>query len=257
MLTKAIITIVENGNKFLPIWYRYYRNFFSEKDIYIFDYGTTDESLDNINANIISVQAHNIENVPQGNKLINNLKTELLEQYTYVMYADYDEIIYYEDGLDKLLEQHQEYYTLYGYEIVQNRKEEGPIDWDKPILDQRHYWYRAPMYDKSLITRKDFTWAFGNHSITREKITKPKGGGKRIEHVLLKPKYVPGLLLLHLHKVDYNHALMLNEKNLAKKDNATIGGMHNFFVGEQFEKWFSDAEKSLIKMSNLNISHYL
>jgi hypothetical protein len=258
MQNRAIITIVQNGNKFLPIWYRYYSKFFMPQDIYILDYGTTDGSLDGIQANIIPIANHSVEVVPQGNKLINDLKKELLQKYQYVVYADYDEIIYYPGGFDALLQTNQEYYTTRGYEVVQNRKMEAPIDWNRSILEQRKYWYRCEAFDKSLITRTDFTWAMGNHSVSKEKVIQKirrTGVGmemgvasRRVENIVLKPKFVPDLVLLHLHKVDYKHALDLHVKNASRKVSATVGGFHNFFGGKEFESWYKEAEDKLVKI---------
>lgn len=261
MQTKAIITIVQNGNQFLPIWYRYYSKFFQPQDIYILDFGTTDGSLDGIQANIIPISNHSVEVVPQGNKLINDLKTDLLKKYQYVVYADYDEIIYYPGGFDALLHKNQEYFTTRGYEVVQNRKAEGPIDWNRPILDQRKYWYRCESFDKPLITQIDFTWAAGNHSAFKQKVIEKirrTGVGmemgvasRRIENIVLKPKFVPGLYLLHLHKVDYNHALAIHIRNANRKATATVGGFHNFFDGKEFESWYKEAEDKVVKMPDL------
>lgn len=259
MKQKAIITIVQNGNTFLPIWYRYYSKQFGSQDIYIFDYGTTDGSLDGVQANIIKIDNHSVEVVPQGNKLINNLKTDLLKQYQYVVYADYDEIIHYPGGFDALLSSNKEYYTTYGYEVVQNRKVEAAINWNNPILSQRKYWYRCPAFDKSLITRTDFTWAMGNHSVSKQKIIQKVTGfdrrvcSERVENIVLKPKFVEGLTLLHLHKVDYNHALNLHVKNVDRKLSATVGGFHNFFGGKEFEDWYREAEKK-VKLIPPNIA---
>jgi hypothetical protein len=256
MQTKAIITIVQNGNRFFPIWYKHYSKYFQPQDIYILNFGTTDGSLDGIQANIIPIADHSVEIVHQGNKLLNEFKTDLLKKYTYVVYADYDEIIYYPGGFDALLGSNQEYYTTRGYEVVQNRKMEGVIDWNRPILEQRKYWYRCESFDKSLITKTDFTWAMGNHSISRQKVIEKKrrtGNGmeagvssRRVENIVLKPKFVPDLVLLHLHKVDYNHALALHTSHANKKNSATNGGFHNFFGGKEFEGWYKEAENKLV-----------
>jgi len=256
----ALITIVQNGNRFLPLWYKYYSQFFQPDDIYIFDYGTTDDSLAGIKANIIPIANHSVEVVPQGNKLINNLKADLLEKYKYVVYADYDEIIYFPGGFDALLQSNQEYYTTQGYEVVQNRKLEGSIDWNRPILDQRRYWYRCEPFDKSLITRTNFTWSMGNHSVSKQKVIEksrrpgnmmaPIVSSQRVENIVLKRKHVPGLILLHLHKVDYNHALNIHTSNANRKATATMGGFHNFFDGKQYEAWYKEAEDKLGKIPN-------
>lgn len=250
-MQKAIITIVQNGNNFIQVWYRYYRRFFNEKDIYILDFGTSDQSLDGLVANIIPIKDASIERVEEGNKLINEFKSKLLDTYNYILYADYDEIIYYPHGFDALLKLDLPYYTTLGYEIVQKRAEEPPIDWEKTILSQRSYWYRCQQYDKPLITREDFSWAPGNHSASVKKIVEKKEArgisSRREENIVLKPKYQENLLLLHLHKVDFDHALHIHQKNVARLQQATVGGLHNFFTGKQFENWFSSAEKQLVR----------
>lgn len=247
MGNSALLTIVQNGNEFIKVWWRYYRQFFDAKDIYIFDYQSSDNSLSGVNCNIISVEQAAIEDVPVGNKLINDLKTKLLDTYNYVMYADYDEIVYHPKGLDYVLTLGWDYYTTQGYEVVHKVEKELPINWNEPLLKQRNYWYRCPMYDKSLITAIDVKWAHGNHSIIQEREI-VKGNTSRTENFILKPKYLDNLLLIHLHKIDFEHCVKLKEQNLGRKDKATIGGFHNQLNRDDVKKWFQTFDCKLTPM---------
>lgn len=247
MLNKvALITIIQNGNEFFKIWYKYYSKIFAEKDIYIIDYCSTDGSTDGIKCNIIKNSESQIENVPQGNKLINDLKRELLKTYTYVIYADYDEILYHPKGLQYLLDLKERFYTTQGYEIVQDTTKEPALDFQKSILEQRKYWYRCTEYDKPLITSIDFKWSQGNHSAVLEMPVIKHGVVDGYQNVVLQPHHIENLYLLHLHKVDYTHCLKLNEKNVRERSNPTIGGNHNFLVGENFKKWWAQFERNLV-----------
>jgi len=235
----ALITIIQNGNEFFKIWYKYYTQLLPEKNIYVIDYNSTDGSTNNINCNIIKYADYNVENIPQGNQLINDLKSELLKTFDYVIYTDYDEIMFHPKGLESVIASKEKYYTTSGYEIVQNRRLEAPINFNLPLIPQRNYWYRCPTYDKPLITSIDFTWAFGNHSAS---IRLPSGR----QAAILQPNYVANLYLLHLHKIDYTHCLALNQKNIAEKKEPKLGGTQNFLIGKKFEDWWKQAETKLV-----------
>jgi len=232
----ALITIIQNGNQLFKIWYQYYSKLIAPQNIYIIDYNSSDGSVDGLNCNIIRNDEFQIENVPQGNGLINRLKSELLKKYKYVAYTDYDEILYHPKGFDYLLSCDQEYYTTQGYEIVQNRAVEQTINFEESILQQRKFWYRCLDYDKPLITKVDFKWAHGNHSAIIE---------TKNNNIILQPKYFDYLILIHLHKVDYIHCLSLNQNNVAVRGQPVMGGNHNFLIGHEFEKWWQSFERYL------------
>lgn len=250
----AIITIVQNGNEFFKIWYNYYTKFIPKKNIFVINYNSTDGSTENLNCNILTFKNCSVENVPQGNKIINELKSDLLKKFKYVIYADYDEILFHPRGLDSIFDSKQRYYTPSGYEIVQNRHLEKSIDFSQPILSQRNYWYRCLEFDKPLVTSIDFNWANGNHSASISLDGNPQFCS---QNAILQPNYTEDFYLIHLHKIDYNHCLSLNQKNIIEKGQPKSGGSHNFFQGEKFEQWWKDAERQLIpippKILNSNI----
>jgi hypothetical protein len=246
---KCIFTKIKNGGLFFKIWYKYYSKFFDEKDIYVIDYGSTDGSLDGLLCNKISLNPDSYNaggcSIYSSSKTINGYKAVLQQSHEYVMYTDFDEIVYHPSGLGNYIDQLQEdYVTCKGYEIVQNRRvNEGCLDFEKPVLSQRNYWFPRADYDKSLITRINITWDLGCHDL--------------IHH---KKNYAADLLLIHLHKIDYSLTYALNERNIEvirdKQKKAGIddpdsqygieGGFHNFCSHKVFDGWWAAAEDQLV-----------
>ena len=221
MHQKAIFTIVGNGGEIFKIWYRYYQQFFEPQDIYLLAFNSTDGSTDGLNCNIEKYPEKIIckEQVPEHNKFLNKYKSNLLQRYKYIVYTDYDEILYHKDGLDKFIDELKENYcNPFGYEIVQKRAQnyepvdhtEPPFDYTKSVLSQRSFWYRNSAFDKPLITSMDFNWSRGNHSAY---VSLPDlvAGRSKPKHTLpikkanirLPKLYKEEFYLLHLKHIDY------------------------------------------------------
>lgn len=217
---KAIFTYIKNGHKHFRLWYDYYSKIFDPQDIYVLDLGSTDGCTDGLDLQIVN---HTIEpRIDYGNQLINDFKTELLQKYKWVVYTDYDEILWHPLGLGNLISslKDEPYMTAMGYEVIQKRKEEAPFDFNKTILSQRKYWYRNANYDKSLITQVNFKWDSGFHTIEN----KP-------------PRYYNyKLILLHFSKLDFDYVNALHHK-LKAEQSPLAGGI--FEVNEELAKiWF-------------------
>jgi len=247
---KAIFTKIKNGGPIFKVWYNYYTKFFDENEIYVIDFGSTDGSTDGLNCNKIVLSPDFYQ--PGGRstffsqRIINDYKTLLLNQYEYVIYVDFDELLYYPTGLDKLIDNlDADYVTCQGYEIVQNRAVETPLDFSSPVLSQRNYWYRWPHFDKTAITKIDLSWTIGQHGASFN--------GQNLCN------YADGLLLIHLHKMDHDYTYNLNYNNVVqlrddqKKFGVThprsaegiMGGFHNFLLHKEFEEWWAQAEEKL------------
>jgi len=199
----AIFTKVKNGHQMIQVWYRYYSQFFTDEDIYLLDIGNTDGSIKDFGCNIVKVDPFDFCEdgyLLKSRDLTNSFKTKLLAEYQYVVYSDYDEIIYHPKGLDTYLRSlTADIVSCTGYEIYQT-PEEPPIDFQQPILLQRSNWFRCFYYDKPLITKVDFKWNPGYHTIKDR----------------YNPLSDPDLLLLHLHKIDKQRALEINTSNVVK-----------------------------------------
>lgn len=228
---KAIFTFICNGHKFFGLWYNYYKKFFEPQDIWVLDMGSTDGALDGFDCQI--VKKTDIPRIDFGNVVVNEFKTELFKKYKWVMYTDYDEIVWHPIGLDKLINEmgNKPYITASGYEILHKRREEAPYDFDKSMLSQRKYWFRNINYDKTPITQVDFKWDSGFHTVEN------------------KPRmyYDYKLLLLHFSKIDFDYMNALH-KRLKEAKSCLAGGQ--FPVDSELEKvWFwMDRETKQIPM---------
>lgn len=175
-MRKAIITLIYDGEELFKIWYQYYTKFFSEEDIYVLSFQASPHIFEGLKCNIINIP-HSIfsaghgpatfSDAQRGVNKANELQRKLFRDgYQCVIYADLDEIIFYPEGIDTLInKQPAKFITTTGYEIVQNRKKEKPLDFSKPILDQRSYWFRWDAYDKPLIMWDQVDWIPGFHAV--------------------------------------------------------------------------------------------
>lgn len=229
---KAIFTFICNGHKFFGLWYNYYKKFFEPQDIWVLDMGSTDGALDGYDCQI--VKRPETPRIDYGNIVVNEFKTELFKKYKWVMYTDYDEIVWHPIGIDNLIDcmGDRPYITASGYEMLQVRKEEPePYDFSKSMLSQRKYWFRNANYDKTPITQVDFKWDSGFHTVEN----KPR----------LYNDYK--LTLLHFSKIDFEYMNALH-KRLAAAGSCLAGG--HFPVDKELEKiwfWF-EREAKLIPM---------
>jgi len=225
MRQKALVTIVGNGGEMFKIWYRYYAQYFEPQDIYILAFNSTDGSTDALTCNVEEYPDKKVcvEQIPYHNVFLNEYKSKLLEKYETIVYADYDEILYYTEGLDKLIDELKDkYLNPFGFEVIQrrsttNKSLEGVFDYSKSVLSQRAYWYRNISFDKPLITKMDFNWAQGNHAAyasipklasKRPKPRRPTAPPKDVK-VRLPRIYKPGFYLLHLKHIDYERCELL------------------------------------------------
>lgn len=193
----AVFTIVRNENIFLPIWYKYYSQFFHEKDIYVIDDSSNDGSTNFIpelqKKIVFNEFAYSHEYL---RNTVNSYRKELLENYEYVIFAEADEILLHtkyklNDYINSLIDNKINHVTANGWEIYHDYKHEKSIDLNRNILEQRKYWFKYPLYDKTLISNMNIEYGLGFHDIIN------------LENN--KYEYLDeNLYLLHLHRFDYN-----------------------------------------------------
>lgn len=247
-MRKAIITLIYDAEELFKIWYRYYTKFFSEEDIYVLSFQASPHIFEGLKCNVTEIP-HSIFSAGQGPAApidalmgvakANKLQRKLFrEGYQCVVYADLDEIIFYPEGIDTLIkngpsqDRAVKFITTTGYEIVQNRKKEAPLDFTKPILDQRSYWFRYDAYDKPLILWDQVDWIPGFHAVEGYR------NHKWISKKLIYLNRVPDFYLLHLHKLDETLTKRMHTKHNL---HAANGVLHE----ESFENWWKSAEDHL------------
>ena len=109
---------------------------------------------------------------------------------------------------------------------------EPPFDLDRPILDQRGYWFVNGAYDKPALATEPMSWTPG--------ISHRSDGRYHFD---------PELRLIHLHRMDYDLCLakhrLLRDRAWSSEDMAEERGVHNRIADEDaFEHWFYEESSS-------------
>jgi Ricin-type beta-trefoil lectin domain-like/Glycosyl transferase family 2 len=228
-VSRAVMTIVRNESIFLPIWLRYYRQFFSAENIYILDHQSTDGST----------EGHGFVRIPASHPeygagwqrdVIQRYQHELIGHYDVVLYTDVDEIVAPDPRLGDLgtyIDRFDEdFITCQGYEVLHCKDREPPFDSTRPVLAQRFAWYANPSYSKPLLARVPMLWHGGFH-----------------ERVDGKANNDPHLYLIHLHRMDYDICWARHQDRvrfpLAQIDRDQGWGYQNQIIDPvEFSSWF-------------------
>lgn len=246
MLSKktAMFTIIQNEDFFLDIWLRYYKKFFPAEHIYILNHSSTTESCLKL---LKKAKEEGINVVPVYRDLsfdhawlrttVEKFQSFLFSSYDYVAFTEVDEILtpnpaIYDKGLgryilEKFNEDKIDTLRCAGFNVEHDVKSEGDIDLSKGVLQQRFKWRRSFIYDKPLISKVPCRWVNGFHSLS------------------VNPSLPVNteLILIHLHKMDYNLCKTKHMEQAKRKWNQydvdTLQGDHNrIYDGAKFDDWF-------------------
>jgi hypothetical protein len=214
---------------FLPIFLRYYSQFFAPEDIYLLDHGSTDGSTDGEGFVRIPVERDTVDNAWRVEQMQSHQRT-LLESYDVVLSVDTDEIVAPDPAWGTLGEYlsgfQEEWVNCLGYEVLHLPDREPPLDQSRPVLDQRDYWFAADGYDKPALATAPTPWGIGFH-------------GREDGQLNLDPD----LHLIHLHRIDYEicqeRHRVSSERTWSERDLAGGWGRHNRIADdEEFEEWY-------------------
>lgn len=226
---RAVVTMARNESVLLPIWWRYYSQFFPYEDIYILDHETTDGSTSGSCFVRVPV-SHPVVDWGWHRDQLQNMQHWLLETYDVVLCTDVDEIVAPDPRLGNLgdyIDRFEgDFVNCRGYEILHLEDVEGPLDLTRPMLDQRFHWYFNPAYSKPLLARVPMHWHGGLHV--------------RVDG---QTRDDPSLYLIHLHRVDYNICLARhNQRALQPWNQRDLdegwGYQNRITEAEQFHRWF-------------------
>jgi hypothetical protein len=231
---RAVFTIVQNEPTFLPLWLRYYSRHFDPADIYVLDHGTTDGSTDGL-AGCYVIEVHRDRSFDHAwlKGAVEDFQAFLLRSYDVVLFAEADEFVVpdpdryrdlaaFIDGLAAPAAR------CTGYNVVHYPDEEPPLRFGEPILRQRRWWHPARRwYSKRLLARAPLSWSYGFHDELNAPFVEPD----------------PGLLLVHLHRVDYDYCLArhrsVTERQWYEADRRRDLGAHYRVVDpDEFREWF-------------------
>jgi hypothetical protein len=164
----AIFTIVKDEDYFLPIWIKYYSQYFNKEDIYILDHNTVGDSTKNLECNVIRLNYDELFNHQWLCSTVKSYQKELLEKYEVVVFTEIDEILFSTEKpfnliIEDFYNSNNEYITCLGYELIQDLKTEKPLTFGDSIAKNRKYWMHEPRYNKTLVSKIPLDWAIGFH----------------------------------------------------------------------------------------------
>ena len=188
MKSRVVFTMVRDEKVLLPVWEKYYRRFF--KNVHIINHNTKDSDgkvyLD------------------YRVKVISEYQKKLLQRFDWVVFVDVDEFLVPDpdkySGLDDFINKAWgSYIYCTGREILQE-EEEKPIDWNKPILAQRTYWWPHIACYKPAISQVELDYANGFHYAKRDLKDANSKGRHFKEHIQNIAN--PDIYLIHIKQID-------------------------------------------------------
>jgi hypothetical protein len=190
-------TMVYNEGDRLKRWIEHYGRQLGRESLLIIDHGSDDGSTDNLGVGLIRLPRSEFDDVQRAD-YIGDICRAMLRSYDTMIFTDCDEIIVVDPDRAPNLRSYLESagdvsIRPIGLEMFHMRDREPAIDFDRPILQQRHYCCFRSVLCKPAIAREPVRWAPGFHHCSRI------------------PFIDPQLYLFHLKHVDYEFALRRQE----------------------------------------------
>lgn len=230
---RAAFTIVQNEPVMLPLWLQYYSRFFDQDDLYVLDHDGTDGSVETVSGRCRVIPIHRSTSFDHRwlRSTVEAFQTFLLRSYEVVLFAEVDEFLVADprlySGLDQYIERlDRAAARCVGFNVV-HQSDELPLRFDRPILAQRRYWHASLDYSKRLLSRIPLRWSEGFHD----------------EYDAPEDPPDSSLMLVHLHRVDYDWCLERHRATAARNWNEADairgdGAQNRIAEPEQFEQWF-------------------
>ena len=238
----AVFTIVKNENYFLPIWIKHYKKYFNNSDIYVLDHQSNDDSTNNLDVNVVQVINELAFDHQWLVNTVESFQSKLLQEYTCVIFAESDELIYsidkdLNDSIDDFISSDLNYVYCRGYEIIQDLENEKSISPDDSIIENRNNWFENWLYHKPLLSKIPLNWAWGFHNLSHYPTNNTIGSY--------------GITLCHLHRVDFEFMLKRHEERAKKwnlKDDGAAGFHHRISDKDELLKFFNDIPSQIVKI---------
>jgi hypothetical protein len=242
----AAFTIVQDESVMLPVWLAYYGRYFDAADLYLLDHGSSDGSTAGLEGRCRVVPVHRDASFDHRwlRSTVEAFQSFLLGSYETVLFAEADELVVADPraytGLDAYIGGlTRPAARCAGFNVVQ-QPDEPPLRFDAPLLAQRRYWHASLQYSKRLLARVPLRWSVGFH----EEFNAPDDSPD------------PELLLVHLHRADYDTCLARHRASVARTWNEAdlrngLGWQQRITEPAEFEAWFRngsdlDAPRELI-----------
>ncbi len=229
----AAFTVVQDEAVMLPLWLGYYGRHLPASDLYVLDHNTTDGSTDAIGERCQRVPIHWNTSFDHRwlRSTVEAFQRFLLQSYETVLFAEADEFIVadprrYAGLADYFSRLERPAARCSGFEVV-HQPGEAPIRFDEPILAQRGWWHASSRYCKRTVSKVPLRWSEGFHE----------------EFIGPDDPPDPALMLVHLHRVDYDWCLERHRstasRNWSQEDITRRDGWQNRVADRvEFDQWF-------------------
>lgn len=184
----------KGDNTKLELWLSYYSKYFDE--LYVIGCQVSESDVSDLkkkypfnfiytDAIIYDLGAHQI---------VFNQQKELLKDHEWVLHADIDEFVVptgYANLKSFMRYSKKDQTFCEGFQVFKSQ-DEGTLDYTKPILQQRKYWFKdtGASYNKPCLSRVVSDWTIGFHKIN----SMEDGAVRNIQNT--------GLILIHLKYAD-------------------------------------------------------
>ncbi len=212
----AIVTMVYNEARFLPVWLRHYIAQVPASHCYVIDHGSSDGSTQAacvpLGLNLLRIPRSPMDD-DRRVRFISQLCASLLIWYRSVVYVDVDELLLadparhasladYADGLpsDAVI-------SAVGLDVVHSPEDESALDWERPVSAQRRWARFSSSMCKPVLIKRPVRWAPGFHNIDA-----PPSFGE--------------LFLFHLRYVDLSYGLERLARTRAQSWVSEQAGLH-------------------------------
>jgi glycosyl transferase family 2 len=234
-------TIVRNEPFFLPLWCAYYGAAFGDDNLYVLDNDSTDDSiarekLRRPRLNVKRVSSNTAFDWRWTTQVIKAFQRSALTAHEVVVYADVDEFLIpapTHNGLRSFCKELQQsgmpYARARGWGVIHQIDSEPALALDcrYPLADRNAAW-RAPQYDKTLVSTVPLDWAKGLHTVYDAQGTKLQADPVRSD-----------LDLVHLRDVDLG---VLYRRTLDRRAMPAMNGnpylTHGSTDIRHLEAWF-------------------
>lgn len=235
----AAVTYVFNEDINLAIWVNHYGTQFGRENLFIIDSGSTIQApVDLAGINVIRLPNIPFDDVNKSFAL-SSLQATLSRYYDAVVVSDCDEILVanpqkYLDLKDYIQRGLSDYATAIGLNVVQAIDREEPLDFTKPLLQQRRYAIFNSFEVKTLLTKIPLKWSPGLH------------------YVNARQKFDSDLFNFHLKLFDYEIAMRRHQSNKKNiwSDESEMKNSHHHTPNNVF---FNSTFKPVIDMLSQNI----
>jgi hypothetical protein len=249
----CIFTKVYNEPRFFPVWLNYYSRWFEPQDIHVLHALKPvrcgfDDWMPGAEFMYYPMDEPGPHDMYLDSVRVMKMQRQLLEHYEKVIYTDVDEILYSPVGLAECIRQWpggvacaKGFEVVHQWQSAQHSHEhdmgcwmghEDPLDWSKPLLAQREWWYHSRTYSKPLLASVPVDWESGFHRVR----------GQAVNVIS------DDLILLHLHKIDYASAKDRQRSRLANEPGWQANALENdvpgyqfYLDGDRYDRWWFES----------------